>query len=369
VRLWVALAILLAVVTGLTTSPEASAPLRAQTAHGVCSKYKVGALTSSRGGRGVRVAGAKRNPRWVLKKRQRVRATPNAFGTICLKRKGTTCRLWNGGAVTVAPGNGVLRFEAKEVACTTTKKNKTAPFPTATGAIIKTRDPIFVVVVGSRKTVVKVRKGLMTVTGRGRSVPLGPRQQVEVPVHAAPKQPVKAHLTPAEESATKALDKQLPKPEYVPPSANESPTVERIYQRGTIEVGIDSIASKFEKWGSKDKAFSMRYFSFLGSHWNVRPAWVFLRPRLATAYLTDQKIDVYLSSTAPSKSAQLWALPFVENPDHSVWKIFGLAADDAFRKDLRAFLLQSVQQDDYGSSYRAVFGPPGRYGIFATPGG
>jgi hypothetical protein len=364
VRPWLVLAFLLtAGTTGLTTSPEAAAPLRARAAHGVCSKYKVGALTRAKLGK-VRVDGIPRNATWPLRARQRVRATPNAAGWICVKKKGTKCQLWNGGAVTVAPGNGILRFDAEEVSCSTTKTKNDGRFPTKNGAVIRTHDPIFVVVVRPRKTVVKVTRGLVKVTGHGKTVAVGPKEQVAVRAHAAPSKPVASVLTQHQKNVTAALGQELPKRDYVPPSANDSATVLRIYQRGTIQVGIDSTARKVEKWGSSDAAFSERYFSFLADRWNVGFSKHYMSPAVGTRELADETIDVYVTSALPSQPPQLWAQPFVENPDNSVWRILGLADDDVFRMDVRAFLLQSVQQDDYGAVYRAVFGRPPRYEIF-----
>jgi hypothetical protein len=370
VRLWSVLAFLLAAgATGLTISPEAAAPLRAQAAHGVCSKYKVGALTRAKLGK-VRVDGVPRNATWPLAKRQRVRATPNAAGWICVKKKGTKCQLWNGGAVTVAPSNGILRFDAQEVSCQTTKNKKNGRFPTKTGAVITTHDPIFVVVVRPAKTVVKVTKGLLRVTGDGSTVVVGPKQQVEVPAQSVPATPVAAVLTQHQQSVTTGLAETSPKPGYVRPSAAGSPTISRIDQRGTIIVGIDNAVSSSEPWFQETNVFVNRYFKFLASRWGVKADFRGISPKAADRYLVDGFIDAFVSPNRVSQSlGKLWTMPFLKDPAGRDWKVYGATADDAFRLDVRSFLLQSIQQDDYGSRYRAAFGKTPPYAIFAPLGG
>jgi Tol biopolymer transport system component len=87
---------------------------------------------------------------------------------------------------------------------------------------LKTTDPVFEIVVGKRQKHLKVRQGVVVVSGRGgdeNAVVVGREHQTTVPAGDKPASPTKAKLTASEKAKLKPLQQALP-----PVTDNKAPT-------------------------------------------------------------------------------------------------------------------------------------------------
>ena len=134
-----------------------------------------------------------------------------------LKLKGSECRLRKKGRIIVRPAPGVLlrvTSTAGEVWCVTLVAAGSASFEGRQTRVF-TRDPVVGLVVTKKRTVVKVRRGAVVVTGasgRRRGVVVLARQQTVVRTGGDPARPAPVVLTQDQKTVANTLAAMLPRP-------------------------------------------------------------------------------------------------------------------------------------------------------------
>ena len=145
-------------------------------------------------------------------------------------KKQISCELFSKpvpGNVQVQPANGVsVAFNAGTSVCHTPldERRTWQSWVNRRAAKLKFSDPVFSVVVGKRTSVVRVRRGVVVVSGTGgdkKAVAVGRNQQAAVTVGANPAEPVPTTSVPPTEQAViaKIESKLPPVTDTTPPTA------------------------------------------------------------------------------------------------------------------------------------------------------
>jgi Tol biopolymer transport system component len=161
----------------------------------------------------------------------------NAF--IQVNKKTTKCTVRSGTRLIVVPSPKVaLRITSTsgEVWCATHSAKGSVMFDSP-GTRLQTKDPVFGIVVSRKRTVVKVQRGALVLSGRKgrqRAVVVAGGQQATVPRGGDPAQPAQIQLTAAQRQITKGVSQGLaPQRDLSPPaveitSAPPATTEERV---------------------------------------------------------------------------------------------------------------------------------------------
>jgi hypothetical protein len=284
----------------------------------------------------------------------------------CLK-PGVDCTLHQKAGVRIKPPQTALlmRLNRGRMTCgTTVELNPPVKqkILTAAGATLHISDPLFVVATNSVTTTVKVISGVVVVGSDGALTDVGPGQKVTVRAGEEPSaaQPLKpGDLTAAEKADVTRLTPKIPKPDYSRPAVGNSPTLSRIYARGSMVVGVDTTTQT-----AKDGfAFASGYFGFLGNHWQLTSSTSAFTPADAEGHFCGGTPDVYVTPQPEAVRVSPWRIPFFEDSQGQVWYLLGLG-DDTFHRAIWRFLIQTLQAGDYGKLYSAQFGQMPPYAIF-----
>jgi hypothetical protein len=355
------LAGLLGVAALALATLERSTASSTRASGGACSK-PVGAVQTVHGRR------AKVNTRPItgfvtLHQNDRVQAGKKTRIDLCLKQKQKTasCRTRSNAALRVEPTSRLLVvWEQGTTTCITNGQGPGQGL-TKRHARLRWKDPLFVVKVSRKNSVVKVVKGAVEVRGTAqKAVVVGPRQQATVPSRGAPSKPAPIVLSGLEQSSVAALESKALPPDFSRPSADGSKTLLQIYDQGQFKVGVDSDPTKrLRAFG-----FTSMFFSFLGApaQWNVTAKSDYESEKLATRDLGG-RITLFATAQPAAVKTALWRLPFFVDPRGTTWYLVG-RSDTAFRTAICHFILTTVQSGDYRRLYKGAFKKLPSYTVF-----
>ena len=246
-------------------------------------------------------------------------------------------------------GEVVLKFEQGRTYCGTEKKTKKV-FYKVGRTIVRTKDPLFAVVVAGRKSLIKVAKGVVTVKGsRGRAVTVGAGQQTTVAATGTAQRPVPLVQTAEDKKSFAAVKANLPKPDFGRPDADGSAALKRIYSRGEIRVGFGSVFSA----DAGSQLFAQDFFDFLAKSWRLGFYYGADETPPLVESLRAQELDVVVATDADGQKG-LDTLPLFEDTNGKVWSL-AVEHDPAFLEALRRFMRSAVNEGQYSAFYRAAF--------------
>jgi hypothetical protein len=214
-------------------------------------------------------------------------------------------------------------------------------------------DPLFVIDVSPRRSVISVKTGFVQVLEDKRIV--GPRQQV-VSSAESTSSPVLHVLGSTDQQILDKLARPTPVPGYSRPTARQarrSPTLQRILRRNRISVGLGPTLTP----GSAAAGFVRGYFGFLAGKWRLRMSFqqVATLPT-AKRLLSAGRLHVFVNRVPPGRTL---TASFFGDKLGRTWS-FAVDPDAIFLKALTTFLQSALNTGDYDRLYRRSLGdqPP-----------
>jgi hypothetical protein len=211
---------------------------------------------------------------------------------------------------------------------------------------IVTDDPVFVVVVSKYKATVKVVSGSVLVSGQGgasKAVVVGPQQQVAVRRGRDPDAVVPIELTPNELADSGKLKEKPPNADFSRPDPAGSPTLQRIFQRGALSVGLDTMT----RLGPATSGFSDAFWRFLANSWKLSfTGLTFVTGPSGDKALASGTLDAVVT---PSPTAfDFDHVPFFADAQRATWYL-EIPVDKSYRSALSRFLVTAVITGRYAS--------------------
>jgi Tol biopolymer transport system component len=276
-----------------------------------------------------------------------VRTSKKGEARIVLNLKKSDCTQFEATRIILRPAPKVaLRITGAsgEVWCATKAKGGDDADFKAGETKIAAQDPVFGIVVRNQRTVVKVRRGAVVVSGRGgddRGVVLGRGQQSAVPPARDPLAPEQLQLTDDQKAASKALAAELPPlRDTTPPTVRllafppaETTSTTATFRLTTGEAGRFACRLDAERFHPCHRIYTRRLR--LGTHrFSVRPidlngnvgevltyTWTIVAtspPRIAFVSGRDGNQEIYVMNQDGSGQTRLTTEPAADaDPDWS----------------------------------------------------
>jgi Tol biopolymer transport system component len=186
------------------------------------SKKKLGDIQHSRGSGSVTVHKVRlqQGASYPLFAGWAIRTSGRAEAHFTIKTKHGAANCWTipnyaPDQLILAPSPSVMiRFTTGVSSCSArSTPGQSMTFKQGSIATVKTLDPVFEFVVGKQRSVIKVRRGAVTIFGHGgpkQGVVVGRNQQAVVPVGKPPQKPTQIRLAPPERATLTKLEQGLP---------------------------------------------------------------------------------------------------------------------------------------------------------------
>jgi hypothetical protein len=239
-------------------------------------------------------------------------------------------------------------------------------------------DPAFVIIASKWRTVVRVRRGIVAVTGRAHPHAEPTRiladMQSTIPANGDPGEPVQASWTSKELSMFSRLPSAPPF--LGRPAIGGSDALRSIFDRTSFVVGFDESLVSDEAAAE----FAKSFLSFLAKSWGLRLAFEVTTPSAAARALSSGGFDAFVTADPGAvpfvgreqlgANAGATAIPFFADSNGELVSI-DFPADAGATTAVRRFVgTTALQTDDYRRLYAAAFGaaPPfGPEGEIAFP--
>jgi hypothetical protein len=262
---------------------------------------------------------------------------------------GTSCQTNPGSKLDVEPGSGIrIRFRTGRSLCAKRPDAGNAMYGLGQEVVITTKDPVFVVEVGERRTVVSVTLGFVEVETEAAREPVivGPQQQAVVSSTERAPRVEESELGSDEKRIAKAFEQRLPAVEIDPPA-----NLGEIAEGAVLVVTTDPSAPRSVRSFIRGMARS------LAGKWHVSTRFLLVPLDEAKSRLQAGTVDLVATPTSATPSGAM--VPLFTRGE-TIWS-FEVSPDPAYERSLRDFVDSSLLTGEYGRLYSDSFATEPKY--------